>query len=67
MCRHKMLYFTYRITARLKCTLRYKTILSFMQNKLLGNSVFKRNSDRISVVIGYANEDLFVDSTSAYR
>jgi len=37
-----MLYFTYGITARLKRTLRYKSVLSIMQNKQPGNFVFKR-------------------------
>jgi hypothetical protein len=53
--------------ARLKLTLRYKTVMSFMLNKHPGNFAFKRNSVEISVIINYANEDLFVDSKSAHR
>jgi len=40
MCPHRTPCFTYRIAARLKWTLRYKIVLSFMQNKQQGNSVF---------------------------
>jgi hypothetical protein len=38
-----------------------------MKNKQPGNFVFKRKSVSISVIVGYANEDSFVESTSAYR